>query len=155
MEMADPVATGGNEDIFAEFKDFMGGEPIPSPVDGMEKTAMIIGTVMGRGVIGSVYSMPGDLDDVWVFYPISFREAVRANSQGQVAGVDLQIGRVFHSTSRSKLARMRLEYFTILRADSSKDRKIVSAYVDAIESHRVEDTGMVSAAASLLVGASR
>ena len=137
--------------LFEVFQQLMGVYPLPSPLKGMEQTAMIIGTCGGgRGVIGSVHDFPEFLNDVWVHYPLAFGEIVQRDPRGQPLGVAFTSGRVFNTLSLPRLSRVSLDYFTILKADSSKDKEALRIYEDAMKAYAADDAGLVMASPGAL-----
>lgn len=139
--------------LFEVFQQLMGVYPLPSPIKGLELTAMIIGTCGGgRGVIGSVHEFPEFLNDVWIHYPMAFGEIIQRSPQGQPLGVAFTAGRVFNTLSIPRLSRVSLDYFTILKADSSKDKEALRVYEDAMKAHMADDAGIIVAPPGALSG---
>lgn len=149
----DQKGTEAMPSLFEVFQQLMGECPLPSPLKGMEQTVMIIGTCGGgRGVIGSVHEFPEFLNDVWVHYPLAFGEIVQRDPRGQPLGVAFTAGRVFNTLSLPRLSRVQLDYFTILKADSSKDKEAVRIYEDAMKAFAVDDAGLIMAPPGALSG---
>lgn len=148
-----PVPGDESITIFEVFQQLMGAHPLPSPIKGAEQTAMIIGTCGGgRGVIGSVHEFPEFLNDVWVHYPLAFGEIIQRDPRGQPLGVAFTAGRVFNTLSMPRLSRVSLDYFTILKADSSKDKEALRIYEDAMKAYMVDDAGLIMAPPGALSG---
>lgn len=118
-------------------------EPLTSPIQGLEGAVMIVGTSMGHGVIGSVDEYPEEINDVYMQYPLSFQEmGQRDPVTGQVTGVSVGLARILNTIGFSKMARFRLDYFTILRRGSDKDSQMLKGYRETVSACMASDAGI-------------
>jgi len=133
-------------------KEEYGLKAIESPLDAVKGTAMVLVSVGGRSLLGSISALTDGLLEL--YFPLGYMEAPQTNEQGQLVGVNSQMGKEYVLLCTPKWKMVRADSIYFLDSEISQDKKMAVEYDRAITHIRGNDAGIEIASPSNLTGGS-